>query len=322
MNESGERRLERSCGLSASDWIRVAPSCPGIERLEASFSGHAFDPHRHDTYVIGFTLHGVQSFDYRGMAQHSVAGQAFVLHPDETHDGRAGTPAGFRYRALYVEPRLIQDAMGEPRCALPFVRDAVSNNTRLAMAIVPVLDDLDMPLEDLHRDQIVFNLTEALAAVDSSVTRRRLSANHWRAVSDARDFLDASVQKVVTSAQLEAITGLSRYELARQFRACLGTSPYRYLIMRRLDQVRALIQKGAPLADAAFSSGFADQSHMTRHFKRTYGMPPGRWVATTVYPARDGLKLPQKANPASQRANEKPLGKSATSRGAQGSLRA
>lgn len=256
----------------------MAPSCPGIERLEASFSGHAFDPHRHDTYVIGFTLHGVQAFDYRGTAQHSVAGQLFVLHPDETHDGRAGTIAGFRYRALYVEPRLIQDAMGEPRRPLPFVGDAVSDDERLATAIVPALDDLDVPLEDLHRDQVVLNLAHVLSEVDSSV-RRGISAKHFRAVGQARDYLDAHAQQTVTSAQLEAMTGLCRYELARQFRACLGTSPYRYLVMRRLDRARALIQRGIPLADAALSSGFADQSHMTRHFKRTYGMPPGRWVA-------------------------------------------
>ena len=292
MNESTGPRLERLCDTSARDWIRIAPSRRGIERIEASLSGHAFDPHRHDTYGIGFTLHGVQSFDYRGMTQRSGAGQVFVLHPDETHDGRAGTDSGFRYRILYVAPRLIQEALGEPGCPLPFVREAVSNDKGLASAIVPALDDLDVPLEDLYLDQIVVNLAQALAAVDSSVTRRRLSANHWRAVSDARDYLDASVRKTVTSVELEGVTGLSRYELARHFRACMGTSPYRYSIMRRLDQARALIQDGAPLAAAAFSSGFADQSHMTRHFKRTYGMSPGRWVVTIHRFMRSTATLP------------------------------
>jgi quercetin dioxygenase-like cupin family protein len=111
MNERAAERLERSCGAAAADWIRTAPSSRGFERIEAFFAGHAFDPHRHDTYAIGFTLHGVQSFRYRGAAEHSVPGQVFVLHPDETHDGHAGTSGGFRYKILYVEPRAIHDAL-------------------------------------------------------------------------------------------------------------------------------------------------------------------------------------------------------------------
>jgi AraC-like DNA-binding protein len=97
-------------------------------------------------------------------------------------------------------------------------------------------------------------------------------------VAAARDFLDGCIGEPVTLSGLEAVTGLSRYALARHFRACLGTSPYRYLVLRRLDRVRALIRSGTPLAEAALSTGFADQSHMTRHFKKAYGLSPGRWA--------------------------------------------
>lgn len=56
------------------------------------------------------TLHGVSAFRYRGAARRALPGQLFVLHPDEIHDGRAGTGDGFRYRSLYIEPRLIRAA--------------------------------------------------------------------------------------------------------------------------------------------------------------------------------------------------------------------
>ncbi len=208
-----------------------------------------------------------------------MPGQVFVLHPDETHDGHAGTAAGFRYRILYLEPRVVREALSDRRCPLPFVRDAVSTNRRLAAAVLPALEDFDRPPEELLGDQIILDLADALAATDPSVARRELSARHWRAVGRARDFLDANVNSAVTSAELEAVAGLSRYAVARHFRACLGTSPYRYLVLRRLDRVRSLIRQGSALVDAAASCGFADQSHMTRHFKRAYGMSPGRWAA-------------------------------------------
>lgn len=282
MRDGTGSRLERSCGADAGDWIKLAPSARGLERCEAFFSGHGFDPHRHDTYAIGFTLHGVQSFRYRGASRHSVSGHVFVLHPDETHDGRAGTSAGFRYRIAYVEPGLIRDALSESCRALPFVREPVSDSPRLAAAIMPALDDLDAPLDDLHRDQIILDLADALASADPSVAQGSRSALHRSAVAKARDLLDANVLAGVSSAEFEAVTGLTRYAVARHFRACLGTSPYRYLTLRRLDRARVLIRAGAPLAEAALASGFADQSHMTRHFKKAYGLSPGRWAALVV----------------------------------------
>jgi AraC-like DNA-binding protein len=256
----------------------MAPPSPGLERIEAFFAGRAFAPHRHDTYTIGFTLAGVQAFRYRGTAQHSVPGQVFVLHPDEMHDGRAGSDIGFRYKALYLEPRAILDALGEPRAPLPFVRDAVSINRRLAAAIAGALDELDTPLEELEYDQILADLADALANADPSLRQRRLSTHDRRAVEQARELLDDAVGRRVGSAELEQAAGLSRFTLARHFRACFGTSPYRYLVLRRLDHVRTLIRQGTSLADAAFACGFADQSHMTRHFKKTYGVSPARWA--------------------------------------------
>lgn len=278
MNDGGGSRLERSCGPVAADWMRIAPSSPGLERVEAFFAGHGFDPHRHDTYAIGFTLDGVQAFRYRGAVERSLPGQVFVLHPDEVHDGRAGTSAGFHYKILYIEPRAIGDALGK-RHPLPFVRETVSTDRRIAAAIIPALGDLDLPLEELHRDQIALDLAEALAAADPSIASRALPSPHQRAVTQVRDFLDENNRRAVTSAELERVAGMSRYAVARHFRACLGTSPYRYLVMRRLDRARALIRRGTGLADTAAACGFADQSHMTRHFKKAYGLSPGRWAA-------------------------------------------
>lgn len=81
------------------------------------------------------------------------------------------------------------------------------------------------------------------------------------------------------SAEIEDASGLDRYTLARQFRRLLGMSPHRYLLMRRLALARRRIERGDGLAAVANETGFADQSHLTRHFKRAFGVPPGRWAA-------------------------------------------
>src|SRR5262245_45691752 len=112
--------------ISRIDW---AATTGGIERMTAFFQGQAFTPHRHDTYAVGVTAAGIQSFTYRGAARHCLPGQAFVLHPDEPHDGRAGDGRGFGYRIAYVDPALI-GAAAKTR-TLPFVREPVSADARL-----------------------------------------------------------------------------------------------------------------------------------------------------------------------------------------------
>src|SRR5260370_42055371 len=82
----------------------------------------------------------------------------------------------------------------------------------------------------------------------------------------------------VTLEDRRRASGLDRWRLCRDFRALYGTSPYRYLTMRRLDTVRRLLLAGQPVADAALQAGFFDQSHMARQFAMAYGVPPARWL--------------------------------------------
>lgn len=241
------------------------------------FVDHAFAPHRHDTYTIGTTAQGVQLFRYRGQERHSLTGNLFVLHPDELHDGRPGTLQGFRYRALYLNPHLLQEALGSPYRALPFLRSGLSMDPRLRAAITAAFHDFDSPIEDLAFDHMLSLLADALMAVaDPAAPGSRIAVDS-PALKRAHDYLNDSFLRPVASSKLETVTGLSRFALARQFRACFGTSPHRYVVMRRLDHARALLRGGAALVDAAIWSGFADQSHLTRHFKRTYGTAPGAW---------------------------------------------
>lgn len=81
-------------------------------------------------------------------------------------------------------------------------------------------------------------------------------------------------------AQLADAASLSRYQLVRQFAQATGLTPHAYLLQRRLQLARHLMGAGTPLADVAAASGFADQSHLTRLFTRSFGITPGAYVRT------------------------------------------
>ena len=119
-------RLERSCGLGVNR-ITIDACAPGILRASVRLASGAFERHRHDTYAIGITTAGIQRFWYRGQQRVCLPGQIHVLHPDEEHDGGPGTPDGFAYRILYIDPALIRDALGD--APLPFVPDPVHDQS-------------------------------------------------------------------------------------------------------------------------------------------------------------------------------------------------
>lgn len=260
----------------ADSWMRRAPGA--LPRIEARFTGQAYAPHRHDTYAIGLTLEGVQSFDYRGAARHSLPGQLIVLHPDELHDGRAGDGGQFRYRTAYIAPAALQAILGGR--PLPFIKGGVSDHPALRRAVGALLADLDHDLDSLAETDALYDLAQALlAAAGEAPTGGTIDA---RAADLARAVIEESLAPGISLARLEVETGRDRWSLSRDFRALYGTSPYRYLIHRRLDRASALLREGHSCAQAAADCGFADQSHLIRHFKAAVGLTPQVWLRTAA----------------------------------------
>ncbi|AYG66638.1 MULTISPECIES: AraC family transcriptional regulator [unclassified Rhizobium] len=268
--------LERLCVTPEANRILSAPAYPGIERIQAQFRGDAFELHRHDTYALGVTMRGVQTFRYRGEQRYSVPGRVIILHPDELHDGGAATEDGLVYRMLYLEPSVLFQCLEAARIGLPFVDEPVLEDSRLAGLLLAALGELDRELDELFVDDFVSRLTDGLVQ-HARLPQRPLGSIAWGQVKTARDYLEAHSMQDVRSQELERITGLDRFALARHFRAAFATSPHRFLLMRRLQQAKAMIGVGEPIAEVAAATGFADQSHLTRHFKKAFGIAPGAW---------------------------------------------
>ncbi|WP_151637384.1 AraC family transcriptional regulator [Noviherbaspirillum aerium] len=262
--------------MDPRDRIRSGRGAPGVERLQANLHGQAFAPHRHDTYAIGITLSGVQRFHFRGRTWHCLPGQCHVLHPDELHDGGAGTDQGFCYRIVYVDPALVRDAL-QGR-ALPFVADPVVDAARLPPAMIAEIWDIDSELDELSRIDFVDALSHWLDRI-AARTGWAETPLALDALLRVRECIAATPATRHAMEELERIAGIDRWTLARQFRAAFGTSPSRFRMLRRLDHLRGLVAAGRSLSEAALDAGFADQAHMSRQFKLAYGLTPARWAA-------------------------------------------
>lgn len=252
---------------------------PGLEWAAADFPEHQFTPHRHDGYVVGVTGKGVQRFTYRGAERLSLPGEVFLLHPDERHDGRPGTAAGFGFRAVYLSPDHVLAALDQS--ALPFSPEPVHDVQAVSELVLSVFDDWSggEPDELAVNDAVcqMADLFERVSNQHGSPGKARRRKRIDPLIRRVREDLMLVSDVPVMIRDLERRHGIDRFTLSRDFRRAFGVTPSRFILLRRLDRARVMLRQGLALADVAVTAGFADQSHMTRHFRATYGLTPGRW---------------------------------------------
>jgi AraC-like DNA-binding protein len=158
----------------------------------------------------------------------------------------------------------------------PFFPDTVVNDPRSARLVRAA------HLAAEHGDPLASAglLHAALAGLlreHSRAGRRSRPREARPAVRTAVSLLRERVTDPPTLGELAAATGVGPFALMRAFRAETGLPPHAYLNQLRVRQARRLLDRGVPPAQAAAEAGFADQAHLTRHFKRVVGVPPGAY---------------------------------------------
>ncbi|HEY9105393.1 MAG TPA: AraC family transcriptional regulator [Roseateles sp.] len=236
-------------------------------------SALAFGRHTHDEFGIGYIERGAQkSASGRGIVE-ACAGDVITVNPGEVHDGKPFDASGRRWHMLYVSPALVLGAANDiaPGIAFEFTAPVLRDDA-LAARLRAVLDAASAGKDALRSE------TPLLALLARLLKPAAARPAVGRAVLMARECIDDDPAAALTLASLAADAGLSRYQFLRAFTRLTGLPPHAYLLQRRMQQARQLVRHGLPLAEAASASGFADQSHMTRCFVRSFGLTPGAFA--------------------------------------------
>lgn len=255
------------------------PELGDLEVMHATYMTHAFTPHRHSSFVTSVIDRGVGTIWYRGAKHIAPAGSLVVLNPDEVHTGEVYGVEGWTYRALYPGVELLADVVGamtEHSSQVYFSPVPILSDAMLATLLLRLHAALAESSSVLERESWLLQTYSYLYTryAERPVVLRRVGREPW-AVQVTRKYLDTHFEHNVSLAQLAQITGLSPFYLVRVFHQEIGLPPHAYLNQVRLEHAKQLLLAGSSVATAAYKTGFADQSHLTKRFKQIYGVTPG-----------------------------------------------
>ncbi|MGV9990626.1 AraC family transcriptional regulator [Streptomyces sp. NPDC003374] len=286
MAESGEER--------ARHWRYE--ELPGVDLLRARYVRKAFVRHTHEHFVIAAIAEGVEVFHHGGSDQYAGPGTLALVNPETPHTGRAGVPEGWRYGAVYPAPDLVAGIAAETTAlrGTPGFVDPVLDDPYAARLVHQVLRAADEG-NALAADTLLrVAVTRLLRLNGGPLPQRAVRTAGARVAARARAVLEERLADPPSLENLAAGLEVSPFALLRAFRAAYGMPPHAWLTDARVRRARRLLDLGTAPAEAAVAVGFTDQSHLSRHFSRIVGVPPGayRRERKNVQDAPPGLVLP------------------------------
>jgi AraC-like DNA-binding protein len=263
-----------------------SPVLPDTELLTARFFRHSFAPHWHEGYVIAAITAGAEGYRYRGARHVAEPWTLACINPDEIHTGERAADEGWAYRVFYPPAELLRGLatqIGGADRGLPRLPHEVIRDGGLARALARAHLLLEQGRDLLEAQTLALGAFSTLLSRHAGLCAgpARAAASHGldSRVEAMRQRLAADVTEQITLDELGRGVGLSAFHAARLFARETGMPPHAWRNALRVNRSLPLLRAGSSVAQAAQACGFADQSHFTRHFRRVFGVAPGRWRA-------------------------------------------
>lgn len=263
--------------------FRHSPHIPGLELANARYRGRAFPPHLHEEYVIGAMTAGAEKLSIRGREHIVRQGHLILIEPGEPHANCAVNEEPFGYAVMYVPipvmASLVHEALdGRANRQVRFA-DAVPCMPSVHRALLRTHAVLMGGESRLDEESALVHFLSALLRSGHMIRSGPPAAVGQQTVRCAQDYIETYFRESISLRQLSDLTGASAFHLLRSFKKHVGLPPAAYQIQLRITEAKRMLRAGEAIAETAAELGFADQSHLTRHFHRIVGTTPGQYAA-------------------------------------------
>jgi AraC-like DNA-binding protein/mannose-6-phosphate isomerase-like protein (cupin superfamily) len=284
-------------GIDRADVAAFEVAGGRVEVFRTLYRAMTFPRHSHDSYTLGVVLRGVGSIWCGGASHAPRRGDIVLIPPGEVHTGGLGPRSDvLSYFAAHVPAPLFErcaEAEGIAADALEF-RAPVVRDERVARPLL-ALNRLLLSEHGTLASLVTRSPGETMAGVTPQealvLAIATVVRHHGGRRSNGAMHTDSAIVRVAKEVihsryadsdmtsldSLAATVGVTSFHLVRTFTRSIGMSPHQYLLQVRVERARALLASGAPPSLAAARVGFADQSHLSAHFKRYVGTTPGHY---------------------------------------------
>lgn len=252
----------------------------GIEAYRFKGIMQKFPSHFHEYYVIGFIEEGQRSLVCKGEAYIINPGDLLLFNPYDPHSCEQLDGKSLDYRCLNVKPEVMEKIILEINGTkgLPYFKENVLFGSEFVSNLRELHFKILENVNGFEKEELFLYLIETLIKNYSDLNISPQAPEISSQIQTVCTYLEENYSKMILLDDLSSLTGWSKYHLLRSFTKQMGISPYSYLVTIRINHAKLFLEQGIKPIEVAFSTGFSDQSHLTKFFKGLVGLTPKQYM--------------------------------------------
>ncbi|MEW6206872.1 MAG: AraC family transcriptional regulator [Acidobacteriota bacterium] len=252
----------------------------GVELRTGEGVTSSYPRHWHEEYHLCVLEEGAGELVYRGSRHFTAAGSLFIIEPGEVHSHNKPFDE-LRFRNLYADAQLVRctasDIAGRDKSP-PVFKEPVITDRDIIASYITLHSLMEKQASTLERESLMIDFFAQLITRYGEDRRIQKAGREQQAVYRARDYLIENFSSNVSLQRLAEVARLSPFHLSRVFTAEMGMPPHAFQTQVRVTRAKEMLRRGVAISRTAMETGFADQSHLNRHFKRLLQVTPGQYI--------------------------------------------
>lgn len=243
---------------------------------KATFNNYGFDKHIHEEYAIGVVSKGVMKGFFDGKNRNINNTFIMTYNPDTTHSNWSYNKGIYTQSSIYIKPSFFYEILKENFDSNEvYFNSSLFENKILACEFMMFMFDYEHNnLSSIEYECRLLEILNKILLAHCSFKNKILITKEDIIITRAKEFMEDCIDLEISLDDIVNELNISKFHFARLFKKQTHFSPYSYLMIKRLEKAKQMLQKGYNITDVTYNCGFSDQSHLSRRFKKYLGFTP------------------------------------------------